>query len=120
MSFAYPVRREKREMIPAPTHVDGTARLQTVTREANPPYWALIKAFEKRTGVPMVVNTSFNDNEPVVNRPEEALDCFLRTEMDAVTIGNFLVKKTATHARRTLELDTDTPEQALTSAQRND
>jgi len=120
MSFAYPVKRDKREIIPAPTHVDGTSRLQTVTREANPRYWALIKAFEKRTGVPMVVNTSFNDNEPVVNKPEEALDCFLRTEMDAVIIGNFLVKKSATDARRSLELGADTPEQAVTSAQGND
>ena len=120
MSFAYPVKRDKREIIPAPTHVDGTSRLQTVTREANPRYWALIKAFEKRTGVPMVLNTSFNDNEPVVNKPEEALDCFLRTEMDAVIIGNFLVKKSATDARRSLELGADTPEQAVTSAQGND
>jgi carbamoyltransferase len=95
MSLAYSVRPQKRKAIPAPTHVDGTSRLQTVTREANPLYWQLIKAFENRTGVPMVVNTSFNDNEPVVNRPEEALDCFLRTEMDAVVVGNFLVTKSA-------------------------
>jgi carbamoyltransferase len=120
MSFAYPVRREKREMIPAPTHVDGTARLQTVTREANPRYWALIKAFEKRTGVPMVVNTSFNDNEPVVNRPEEALDCFLRTEMDAVIMGNFLVKKSAADAQQTFDLNADTWKQAVNSAQGDD
>jgi carbamoyltransferase len=119
MSLAYSVRREKRELIPAPTHVDGTARLQTVEREANPRYWALIKAFEKRTGVPMVVNTSFNDNEPVVNRPEEALDCFLRTEMDAVILGNFLVKKSAQARQRTLEGDADTREQAVASAERN-
>ena len=95
MSLAYPVRQEKRDKIPAQTHVDGTARLQTVSREANPRYWQLIKAFEKRTGVPLVVNTSFNDNEPVVNRPEEALDCFLRTEMDAVVVGNYLITKSA-------------------------
>jgi carbamoyltransferase len=120
MSLAYPVRKEKRELIPAPTHVDGTARLQTVTQEANPRYWALIKAFEKRTGVPMVVNTSFNDNEPVVNRPEEALDCFLRTEMDAVIVGNFLVKKSVTDAQRTLKLDADTRQPTVASAQGND
>jgi carbamoyltransferase len=120
MSFAYSVRREKREMIPAPTHVDGTARLQTVTQEANPRYWALIKAFERRTGVPMVVNTSFNDNEPVVNRPEEALDCFLRTEMDAVILGNFLVKKSAVDAQQTLDLNADTRKQAVISAQGHD
>jgi len=121
MSLAYPVRPEKRELIPAPTHVDGTARLQTVTQEANPRYWGLIKAFEKQTGVPMVVNTSFNDNEPVVNRPEEALDCFLRTEMDAVILGNFLVKKSARKLQETIELDMETRRQALTStAEGND
>jgi carbamoyltransferase len=119
MSMAYPVRKEKRELIPAPTHVDGTARLQTVTKEANPRYWALIKAFEKRTGVPMVVNTSFNDNEPVVNRPEEALDCFLRTEMDAVVVGNFLVKKSPKAVRLSLDGDADTVEGAFSPAHRN-
>jgi len=111
MSLAYPVRRDKRGRIPAPTHVDGTARLQTVAREANPRYWELIKAFERRTGVPMVVNTSFNDNEPVVNRPEEALDCFLRTEMDAVVLGNFLVTKSVAGRPKTLEINTAEGEQ---------
>jgi carbamoyltransferase len=118
MSLAYPVRKEKRDLIPAPTHVDGTARLQTVTREANPRYWSLIKAFEQRTGIPMVVNTSFNDNEPVVNRPEEALDCFLRTEMDAVVVGDFLVKKFAKTVRLSLDGEAETGEGAFTSAQR--
>jgi carbamoyltransferase len=93
MTMAYPVRREKREKIPAPTHLDGTGRLQTVTREANPRYWALIKAFEEKTGVPVVLNTSFNDNEPIVCRPEEALDCFLRTQMDALALGDFLLTR---------------------------
>jgi carbamoyltransferase len=102
MSMAYSVRPEKRGKIPAPTHVDGTGRLQTVWREANPLYWRLIKAFEKQTGVPLVVNTSFNDNEPVVNRPEEALDCFLRTEMDAVAVGNMLLTKPQAQERITL------------------
>ncbi len=74
-----------------PTHVDGTGRLQTVTREANPRYWSLIKAFEQLTGVPVVLNTSFNDNEPIVCRPEEALDCFQRTQMDALVLGDFLI-----------------------------
>ncbi|GAC1703096.1 MAG: carbamoyltransferase [Candidatus Acidiferrum sp.] len=91
MTLAYSVRPEKREKIPAPTHVDGTGRLQTVTREANPRYWELIKAFENLTGVPVVLNTSFNDNEPIVCRPEEALDCFLRTKMDALVLGDFLI-----------------------------
>jgi carbamoyltransferase len=93
MTLAYPVRPEKRDKIPAPTHVDGTARLQTVTREANPRYWKLIRAFGDATGVPVVLNTSFNDNEPIVCRPEEALDCFLRTQMDALVLGDFLVTK---------------------------
>ena len=93
MTLAYPVRPEKRGKIPAPTHVDGTGRLQTVTREANPRYWSLIKAFERLTGVPVVLNTSFNDNEPIVCRPEEALDCFQRTQMDALVLGDFLVTR---------------------------
>ena len=93
MTMAYAVRSNKRDQIPAPTHVDGTARLQTVTRDANPRYWRLIKAFEQATGVPMVLNTSFNDNEPIVCRPEEALDCFLRTQMDALVLGDFLITK---------------------------
>jgi len=91
MTLAYSVRSEKRDKIPAPTHVDGTGRLQTVTREANPRYHALISAFRDLTGVPVVLNTSFNDNEPIVCRPEEALDCFLRTQMDALVLGDFLI-----------------------------
>jgi len=93
MTLAYSVRPEKREKIPAPTHVDGTGRLQTVTRDANPRYWSLIKAFERLTGVPVVLNTSFNDNEPIVCRPEEALDCFERTQMDALVLGDFLITR---------------------------
>ena len=91
MTLAYAVRPEKRDKIPAPTHVDGTGRLQTVTREANPKYHALISELERQTGVPVVLNTSFNDNEPIVCRPEEALDCFLRTQMDALVLGNYLI-----------------------------
>jgi carbamoyltransferase len=93
MTLAYSVRAEKRDKIPAPTHVDGTGRLQTVTREANPRYWRLIKAFEQLTGVPAVLNTSFNDNEPIVCRPEEALDCFQRTQMDALVLGDLLITR---------------------------
>ena len=93
MTLAYPVRPEKRDKIPAPTHVDGTARLQTVTREANPRYHALISAFRDLTGVPVVLNTSFNDNEPIVCRPEEAIDCFQRTQMDALVLGDLLVAR---------------------------
>ncbi|MGB7465256.1 MAG: carbamoyltransferase C-terminal domain-containing protein, partial [Candidatus Acidiferrum sp.] len=93
MNLAYSVRADKRDKIPAPTHIDGTGRLQTVTREANPRYHALISEFERQTGVPVVLNTSFNDNEPIVCRPEEALDCFVRTQMDALVLGNFLITR---------------------------
>jgi carbamoyltransferase len=93
MTLAYSVRPEKRDQIPAPTHVDGTGRLQTVTQDANPRYHALISEFERQTGVPVVLNTSFNDNEPIVCRPEEALNCFLRTRMDALVLGNFLITR---------------------------
>ena len=93
MTLTYSVKAEKRAQIPAPTHVDGTGRLQTVTREANPRYHALISAFRDITGVPLVVNTSFNDNEPIVCRPEEAIDCFLRTKMDALVVGDYLIQR---------------------------
>lgn len=93
MTLAYSVRPEKRDKIPAPTHIDGTGRLQTVTREANPRYHRLISAFAEQTGVPVVLNTSFNDNEPIVCKPEEALDCFLRTQMDALVLGDFLITR---------------------------
>ncbi|HKW35796.1 MAG TPA: carbamoyltransferase [Candidatus Acidoferrum sp.] len=93
MTLAYVVRTEKRDKIPAPAHVDGTGRLQTVTREANPRYHALISAFRDLTGVPVVLNTSFNDNEPIVCRPEEAIDCFQRTQMDALVLGDLLITR---------------------------
>lgn len=92
MLMAYPVRPEKRELIPAPTHVDGTGRLQTVTRENNQQYHELITAFDKLTGVPVLLNTSFNESEPIVNTPEQALDCFKRTGMDALAIGPYLAE----------------------------
>jgi len=95
MTQAYTVRREKREVIPAPTHVDGTGRLQTVTYGANPRFWGLIREFANLTGVPVVLNTSFNDNEPIVCRPEEAIECFLRTKMDVLVLGDVLVRKPA-------------------------
>ena len=93
MTLAYAVRAEKRQKIPAPTHVDGTGRLQTVTREANPRYYALISTFRDLTGVPVVLNTSFNDNEPIVCHPEEAIDCFQRTQMEALVLGDFLITR---------------------------
>ena len=93
MSHVFPIREEKRARIPAVTHVDGTGRLQTVQREENPRYYRLIETFEARTGVPMLLNTSFNENEPIVCKPEEALDCFLRTKMDVLVLENWLVER---------------------------
>jgi carbamoyltransferase len=87
------IRPERRGQIPAVTHVDGTGRLQTVDQAGNSRYHALIEAFFRLTGVPMVLNTSFNENEPVVCRPEEALDCFLRTKMDLLILGNHVVSR---------------------------
>jgi len=95
MVHVYPIRPEKRRVIPAVTHVDGSGRLQTVSRETNRLYWELIKAFEALTGVPVLLNTSFNENEPIVHRPEEALDCFLRTRMDVIAIGRYVIEKSA-------------------------
>ena len=93
MMQVYPIREAKRALIPAVTHVDGSGRLQTVTRDTNPRYYALIEAFRELTGVPMVLNTSFNENEPVVCKPEEALDCFLRTKMDVLVMGEWVVER---------------------------
>lgn len=93
MIKVYNVLEHKRKEIPAVTHVDGTGRLQTVEREVNPLYWQLIQEFENLTGVPVVLNTSFNENEPIVCTPQEAIECFLRTKMDALAIGNYLVRK---------------------------
>jgi carbamoyltransferase len=95
MLKVYNVRPEKQAAIPAVTHVDGTGRLQTVDRVTAPHYWQLIKEFENLTGVPVVLNTSFNENEPIVCTPREAIDCFQRTKMDALVIGNFAVSKLA-------------------------
>jgi carbamoyltransferase len=93
MIKVYPIRPDKRPLIPAVTHVDGTGRLQTVSRRTNPRYWALLRAFEDKTGVPMVLNTSFNENEPIVNTPAEALDCFLRTRMDRLVLGDVVLRR---------------------------
>jgi carbamoyltransferase len=93
MMQVYPIRAEKRSLVPAVTHVDGTGRLQTVTRDTNPRYYRLIETFARETGVPMVLNTSFNENEPVVCKPQEALDCFLRTKMDVLVLGNQFISR---------------------------
>src|SRR2546423_14003088 len=93
MMKVFQIRAKYRDMIPAVIHVDGTGRLQTVHKETNPPYYSLIEHFRELTGIPVVLNTSFNENEPVVCYPEEALDCFLRTQMDALALGNFLLER---------------------------
>jgi carbamoyltransferase len=95
MMQVYPIRADKQSVIPAVTHVDGSGRLQTVDRDGNARYWALIRAFERETGVPIVLNTSFNENEPIVLQPAEALDCFLRTRMDVLVLGNTAITKEA-------------------------
>jgi carbamoyltransferase len=96
MMQVFQVREEKRKLIPAVTHVDGSGRLQTVSSVTNPRYHRLIECFCALTGVPMVLNTSFNENEPVVCKPQEALDCFLRTKMDLLVIGNTMVTRPGT------------------------
>ncbi len=92
MTMAPRVRPEKRDVIQAAVHVDGTARLQTVERSANPRYYAVIEAFMRETGVPVLINTSFNRQEPIVATAREAVSCYLRTEMDALVLGNFYTR----------------------------
>ena len=91
MEKVFPIKKEKREVIPAVTHVDGTGRLHTV--EKGERYYSLIDAFYRKTGVPVVLNTSFNENEPIVNDPEQALDCFMRTKMDMLVLGNNVITR---------------------------
>src|SRR5262249_12949370 len=89
----FPIREEKRRLIPPVTHDDGTGRLQSVSSLPNPRYHRLIESFGALTGIPMVLNTSFNENEPVVCKPQEALDCFLRTKMDLLVIGDTVISR---------------------------
>ena len=85
------IKIDKRSLIPAVTHIDGTGRLQTVSFDINAKFYKLIEKFELITGVPIVLNTSFNENEPIVCTPDQALDCFLRTNMDVLVLGNFYI-----------------------------
>ena len=98
MIQVYPVRAEKRSVIPAVTHADGSGRLQTVNDRTNPLFHQLLRAFEQLTGVPILLNTSFNENEPIVHTPDQALDCFLRTGMDVLVLGRTLLHKRAARA----------------------
>jgi carbamoyltransferase len=93
MNIVARVRADRQSVIPAVTHVDGTARVHTVSRATNPRYWALIDAFEKRTGIGVLLNTSFNIQEPIVESPSDAIDCFLRSSVDWLAIGPFLCNR---------------------------
>ena len=93
MMKVYQIKESKRQEIPAVTHVDGSGRLQTVYKDTNEKYYNLIHEFYKLTNIPILLNTSFNENEPIVSKPEEAIDCFLRTKMDTLVMGNFIIKR---------------------------
>jgi carbamoyltransferase len=93
MEKVFPIRKEKQALIPAVTHVDGTGRLQSVDRDTAPRYYQLIETFHQKTGIPILLNTSFNENEPIVNSPEHALDCFLRTSMDMLVLENCVITR---------------------------
>lgn len=93
MEKVFPIRAEKHALIPAVTHVDGTGRLQTVDSQVSPRYYKLIDKFREKTGVPILLNTSFNENEPIVNSPVEALECFLRTNMDMLVLENCIIER---------------------------
>jgi carbamoyltransferase len=93
MERVLPIKPEKRKLIPAVTHVDGSGRLQSVNKDLRPRYHRLINEFYKITGIPILVNTSFNENEPVVNSPNHAIDCFMRTNLDVLVLGNYVLRK---------------------------
>jgi len=93
MEKVYPVKELRRSEIPAVTHVDGSGRLQTVDKAVSPRYYQLIETFRQKTGIPILLNTSFNENEPIVNSPGDALNCFLRTQMDMLVMENILVSR---------------------------
>jgi len=102
MQQVYRIRQDKKGLVPAITHIDGTGRLQTVNQAQNPLYYQLIREFEKLTGVPLLLNTSFNENEPIVDNPKQALDCFLRTRMDVLVIGDTSIVRCQSAARLNL------------------
>ena len=100
MEKVFKIKSDKRSQIPAVTHVDGTGRLQSVSYKTNPLYWDLINTFAQRTGVPIVLNTSLNENEPVVRTPDEAIACFLRTSMDAIVLGSYYVERPTEESKK--------------------
>ena len=93
MEKVFPIKKEKQKDIPAVTHADGSGRLQTVDKNISPRYYGLIENFRQKTGIPILLNTSFNENEPIVNSPEEAIQCFLRTNMDMLIMENILIER---------------------------
>ncbi len=93
MLMVYQIKKERRQEIPAVTHVDGSGRLQTVSKAMNERYYQLISDFAGLTGVPVILNTSFNENEPIVCTPHEAIDCFRKTRMDVLYLGNYAVRR---------------------------
>lgn len=97
MEKVFMIKEDKREKLPAVTHVDGSGRLQTVHKDVSPLYYKLIDRFREKTGLPILLNTSFNENEPIVNTPQEALDCYLRTELDALILGNCIVERNSNY-----------------------
>jgi carbamoyltransferase len=108
MTMAPKVRADKAHLIPAAIHVDGTCRIQSVDRVANRRYYGVIEEYAKLTGVPVILNTSFNSREPIVARPAEAISCFLRTEMDVLVLGDFYITdRNAAAVRRSREIFTD-------------
>jgi carbamoyltransferase len=95
MTRVHPVRADRRAVIPAVVHVDGSGRVQTVSHRANPVYWKLLCTWERRAGVPVLLNTSFNEREPIVRTPEQAVECFLRTDLDVLVVGRTAIAKAA-------------------------
>ena len=93
MEKVFPIKEDKRALIPAVTHADGSGRLQTVDKNVSARYYNLIDTFRKKTGIPILLNTSFNENEPIVNTPQEALDCYLRTSMDMLVLENCVIQR---------------------------
>ena len=97
MEKVFQIKEDKRKSLSAVTHVDGSGRLQTVDKNVNPKYYGLIETFYKKTGIPILLNTSFNENEPIVNSPAEAFACFSRTNMDMIVMGNIIIEKNRYH-----------------------
>ena len=93
MSSVENIKLEKQKIIPSVTHIDGTGRVQSVTKEMNNDFYLLIKKFYELSNVPILLNTSFNENEPIVMSPDHAINCFLRTKMDVLSINNFLITR---------------------------